>query len=310
MGSIAHDANIEWPVKTSELQNHHLDTRVWNDFTFRSDDIVIATWAKCGTTWMQQIILQLVFDGAEGIPVGEKSPWMDLRVNDHEATRASLEAQTHRRFIKTHAPLETLVYSPKAKYIFVARDGRDVIWSLHNHMYKATPLFYHLMNDTPGRVGPALERPPADPREYFLDFLEDETRNSIPFPFWKHQRDWLAIRHLPNILIVHYNDLKADLSGEIARIAQFLDIELTEEKRAKVVEHCTFDYMKEHAMQMTHPLANDVWEGGAATFMNKGTNGRWSDSLTADDVKRYEAKAVEELGEEDARWLANGRQAS
>ena len=41
-----------WPAKTRELHNHHMKSTVWNDFTFRDDDIVIATYAKSGTTWM------------------------------------------------------------------------------------------------------------------------------------------------------------------------------------------------------------------------------------------------------------------
>ena len=60
-----------WPVKTRELHNHHFDSTAWNDFAFRDDDIVIATYAKAGTTWTQQIVGQLVFGGADDVPVHE-----------------------------------------------------------------------------------------------------------------------------------------------------------------------------------------------------------------------------------------------
>jgi len=301
--------NPQWPVKTSELQNHHMDTTRWNNFPFRPDDIVIASWGKSGTTWTQQIVSQLIFNGAEDTQVNEESLWLDLRAMPAEDVFAALEAQTHRRFIKTHSPIENIEFSPKAKYIFVARDGRDVLWSLHNHMYNATPAFYALMNDTPGRVGPALQPPPADPRQYFLDFLEDDERTSVALPFWKTIRGWYAARNLPNMLLVHFNDLKADLDGEIRRIAEFLDVPITEDKRADVLEHCTFAYMKKHAAKMAPPQAALVWEGGADTFINKGSNGRWRDVLSAEDVRMYEEKAVKELGEECAGWLARGREA-
>ena len=70
--------SIEWPTKTREFHNHHFDSTVWNDLVFRDDDIVIATYAKAGTTWMQQIIGQLLFDGDADIEVAEMSPWIDL----------------------------------------------------------------------------------------------------------------------------------------------------------------------------------------------------------------------------------------
>jgi aryl sulfotransferase len=307
--SAQESGNPEWPVKSCELQNNHLDTTRWINFPFRPDDIVIASWGKSGTTWTQQIVSQLIFNGAEDTRINEESLWLDLRVMPAEALFPALEAQTHRRFIKTHAPIETVEFSPKAKYIFVARDGRDALWSLHNHNYNATPVFYGIMNDTPGRVGPALQRPPADPRQYFLDFVDNDENDSIAIPFWRTIRGWYAARNLPNLLLVHFNDLKADLEGEIRCIAEFLDVPVPEDKRADILEHCSFAYMKEHAAKMAPPQAAAVWEGGADTFIHKGSNGRWRDVLSVEDVRMYEEKAVEELGEECAGWLAEGRKA-
>jgi hypothetical protein len=61
--------------------------------------------------------------------------------------------QKHRRVIKSHLPLDTLPYHPKAKYVFVARDGRDVAVSLYNHYNDYTDNMLNLINDTPGREG-------------------------------------------------------------------------------------------------------------------------------------------------------------
>ena len=88
---------VAWPRKTREMHSHHFDSTAWNGFRFRDDDIVIATYAKSGTTWMQQIVAQLIFDGAEGLAVAEMSPWVDLRVPAAEEKLAGLEAQGHRR---------------------------------------------------------------------------------------------------------------------------------------------------------------------------------------------------------------------
>ena len=74
------ESEARWPTKTRDLHNHHFDSTIWDDFEFRDDDIVIATYAKSGTTWVQQIVSQLLFDGEEGPEVAERSPWLDLRV--------------------------------------------------------------------------------------------------------------------------------------------------------------------------------------------------------------------------------------
>jgi len=211
-----------WPVKAREIHNHHFDSTMWNDFAFRDDDIVIATYAKSGTTWTQQIVGQLLFGGAADVPVSELSPWLDLRVPAAAEKLGHLEAQTHRRFVKTHLPVDALVYSPRAKYLYIGRDGRDVLWSLYNHHVNANADFYAKLNDTPGRVGPAIEPPAGDVRQYFLEWL---ARDGFPFwSLWENVRSWWAIRHLPNLLLVHFANLKADPEAEIRRIAEFLEV--------------------------------------------------------------------------------------
>jgi aryl sulfotransferase len=170
--------SVAWPKKTREIHNVVFDSSVWNAFRFRDDDIVIATWAKSGTTWTQQIVAQLLFAGEEGLQVAEMSPWLDLRVPPNEEKLAGVEAQTHRRFIKTHLPVDALVYSPQAKYIFVGRDGRDVAWSFYNHWEKANAAFYDVLNNAPGRVGLPIGKPPESAYRYFVEeWLENVHRN-------------------------------------------------------------------------------------------------------------------------------------
>ena len=139
---------IQWPQKTRELHNHHFDSTIWNDFKFRDDDIVIGTYGKSGTTWVQQIVSQLIFSGAEGLEVAEMSPWLDLRVPPKAVKLQAVEAQTHRRFVKTHLPVDALVFSPQAKYLYIGRDGRDVIWSMYNHHACANDDWYRALNAT------------------------------------------------------------------------------------------------------------------------------------------------------------------
>ncbi len=219
--------SIDWPVKTRELHNHHFDSTIWNDFNFRDDDIVIATYAKSGTTWVQQILAQLLLGANPELAVADLSPWLDLRVPPKAVKLPAVEAQKHRRFLKTHLPVDALVFSPKAKYIYIGRDGRDVVWSLYNHHSNANQLWYDALNETPGRVGPPIERPPNDIVTYWREWLD---RDGFPFwSFWENVSTWWQIRHLPNVLMLHFADLKRDLPGQIRRIAGFLAIDINEE---------------------------------------------------------------------------------
>lgn len=292
------------PEKTRELHNHHFDSTVWNDFKFRDDDIVIGTYAKSGTTWVQQIVGQLVFDGNEDVAVAEISPWIDLRVPPKEEKFGAIESQDHRRFVKTHLPLDALVFSPKAKYIYIGRDGRDVVWSFYNHHRNANDLWYEILNDSPGRVGPPIDRPKDSIVEYFGDWLENDG-----FPIWSYWENigtWWPARNLENVLFLHFANLKQDMPGEIRRVADFLEIDVSPDRWPAILEHCSFDYMKANAEQAT-PLGGAVWEGGAKTFVHKGKNGRWQNELPADLSQAYENMAVEKLGAECAEWLKTGK---
>ena len=296
------DVTVAWPRKTRDMHNHHMDSTIWDRFAFRDDDVIVATYGKSGTTWTQHIIGQLVFAGDPAVKIAEISPWVDLRIMPPNLLQI-LEAQQHRRIVKTHLPVDALTFSPKAKYVYIGRDGRDVVWSLYNHHAKANALWYDALNNTPGLVGPPIERPDPDIRRYFLTWLEQE---GAPFwPFWENVAGWWATQTLPNVLLVHFSDLKRDLEGEMRRIAAFLDCEIPAERWPQVVEHCTFEWMKANAENVT-PLGGKIFEGGAQSFVNKGTNGRWRDVLTADDIASYERRALAELGPTCARWLAQG----
>jgi aryl sulfotransferase len=300
MGS---NEKIAWPKKQGELYHNHFDSTIWNDFPFRDDDIVISTYAKSGTTWLQQIVAQLLFNGDTDQNVAEMSPWVDFRLPPADIKLPEIEAQTHRRFLKTHLPVDALVFSPKAKYLFIARDGRDVVWSYYNHHLNMTD---SVINDLNGIAGPdiePLEHVSLEVDDYFRRWL-DQDGHPI-WPFWHNILSWWKIRNLPNVKLLHFAALKNDLPGQIREIAEFLEIEIDENNWDAIVKHCSFEYMREHA-EKSVPLGGAPWKGGAKTFIHKGTNGRWRDVLTADDIKKYEASSLQHLGPECAHWLATG----
>lgn len=72
-----------------------------------------------------------------------------------------------------------------------------------------------------------------------------------------------------------------------------------------MVHYGRIEYLKNNASLST-PLGGIVFESGAKTFINKGTNDRWRDTLTVADIAAYEARAIDELGAECAHWLETG----
>jgi len=293
-------SQFDWPQKTQELQNVILDSTRWNAFKFRDDDVIIGTWAKSGTTLTQQIVTQLVFGGPEDIIGIAVSPWIEFRLMPDAVQLA--EAQTHRRVLKTHLPLSALVFSPKAKYIYIGRDARDVLWSIHHHHSIFTAQAYEAFNSIPDRVGPPLLPPTPDIRAYYHEWLD---RDGYPFwPFWAHVQSWWNARTLPNVLLLHFADLKRDLAGEVCRIAEFLDIEVDSKLLTKVLEHCGIEHMRRQATKVD--FLNALFDGGGNTFINKGTNGRWKDVLSAAEIRKCDEIAARALSPECALWLRTG----
>jgi aryl sulfotransferase len=200
--------------------------------------------------------------------------------------------------------VDALVFSDKAKYIYLGRDGRDVLWSMYNHHVSANDFWYEALNETPGRVGPPIEKPAETVTQYYHDWLDQD---GYPWwSFWENLRTWWAIRNLPNVYFVHFANLKSDMPGEIRRIAEFLGVPIDEEKWESILLHCSFNYMKANATKSV-PLGGVFWDGGAQSFIHKGTNGRWRDVLSEDEALKYEQLAVDKLGAECAHWLTSGK---
>jgi len=301
------------PERTREYRNHHLDSTRWDRFVARDDDIFITTAYKAGTTWTQRILASLVL-GPGPLPrtLGEISPWIDARfMGPIEPLLASVEAQEHRRFIKSHLAADGLRFFPQAKYIVVGRDTRDVFMSFFNHYSAYTDFAYMLFNDA-DRPGPELPRCPATPRELWPRWIREGWFDWEPdgWPFWSHHHHlstWWAVRDLPNILFVHYGDLQAEPRTEIARIAEFCDIEVDETAWPAILDAVGLDAMRAEAQGGGDPGAF-VFEGGAARFFFKGEAERWRGVLTEDDLGLYETAAAT-LEPDLRRWLEGGRHA-
>jgi aryl sulfotransferase len=298
------------PEVTRTYQNHILDSTRWNAYRPRADDVIVATPPKTGTTWTLEIVRQLIFLGREVPPY--KDCWVERRFQPLEEFMAELGAQEHRRYIKTHLALDGLPFYPQVKYIVVGRDVRDMFMSMWNHYRHFTPAIYARFNDS-GRVGEPFPMCPEDIHVFWQEWI---TRGRLPwesegYPFqgnMHHIQSWWHHRHLDNILFVHYNDLLANLPGEVQRIASFLQIEVLPESLVNLLPSLSLESMRRDR-EKNNPEMNQTWQGGATTFFFKGTNGRWKEILTPEELVLYEGAVKRVLTPECATWLEQGQKA-
>jgi len=297
---------VRWAVYVAHVREYRTivsDNRRWQHFVHRPGDVFVCTPSKCGTTWMQTIVNTLMFpDGAPG-PVMVMAPWLDARFDPVEVLLERLDAQTHRRALKTHTPADGIPWFPDASYITVNRDGRDVFMSMYNHMRT-------MRQDVTTDLAMSAAREGIDLGSRGLPNVDDE---HAFFPWWlenagllEHVASFWERRGEPNLLFVHYDDMTIDLEGEMRRVAAFLAIEIDEAKLPGMVERCTFAGMKARPDDIGPFERRFV--GGAESFLYKGTNGRWRDVMTDAELDAYQARVAEMLPPDAAVWLA-GRSA-
>jgi len=260
-------------------RNIVMDNARWGGFVFRDGDIVISTPAKCGTTWTQTICALLIFGTTElPAPVDLLSPWLDQTLRPLDDVSAQLAAQTHRRFIKTHTPLDGLPWDDRVTYIAVGRDPRDVAMSWDNHMAN---IDFAAMFDLRGKaVGnddlPELmgDLKPPDPDEAarFWSWVEttDDPMGGLAGTT-HHLKTFWDVREKPNVILLHYSDLKADLAGQMKALAERLGLAI--DVTPELVNAATFDEMRKHAAEVGPNQTESIWLD-RERFFHKGTNGQ------------------------------------
>jgi aryl sulfotransferase len=309
------------PKVTRAYQNHHLDSSRWDVIVPRDDDIVVTTSYKSGTTWMQLILLQLLHGDTDPMPeLGGVSPWVDARFMGvtKEMLAGWAEGIAGRRFFKSHLPLDGLPIHANTKYLIVARDARDVFMSFLNHWGSYTDLAYERLNSGDDFVGEPLPPIPQDPRELWRKWMTQGwfEWESEGWPFWSnlhHTQSYWDYRHLPNFEFFHYSDMLKDPERAVRRVAEFLDLGLSDARIGAAVEATSFANVRERAVEAEAKAKREADEpppqffsGGARTFFFKGSNGRWVDLLNDEDLALYDEARRRVLTPDCSAWLENG----
>jgi hypothetical protein len=187
----------------------------------RPGDIYVATAPKTGTTWMQQIVFQVLTGGrGEFEHIYQVSPYLEQLMLRGFAEDV-LDALPSPRILKTHMTYGLVAPPPDSRVIYVTRNAEDSLVSLHNHVCLESG------------YRPALDVPFL--RQSFL----------LKRWFW-HLESWWPHRADPNVLHLRYEELAADLEGCIRKVARFLGVTLEEDRMGTILEKCSFAYMKQH----------------------------------------------------------------
>ncbi|MFG1607130.1 sulfotransferase domain-containing protein [Actinoplanes sp. NPDC049265] len=309
------------------------DSGRWYGFPFRAGDIVISTRSKSGTTWMQMICALLIFQTADlPAPLATLSPWLDWLIVPRDEVLARLAAQRHRRFIKTHTPLDGVPIDPRVTYIVVARDPLDLAVSLFHqgdNLNRARiaeltgapppvdepapppddepmppPVHEPMPSPDDEQAPPPVDEPapPPDMRAALLRWIEQDVApaddlDSLPGVMWHLTDAWRR----PGVLLVHYADLLADLDAEMRRIAERLGIPVPDEVWSDLVEAAKFERMRGRAAELAPDPAGIMKDRTA--FFRRGGSGSGRELLSDDEFARYQARAAELAPPDLLAWL-------
>jgi len=277
------------------------DSARWDGFPFREGDIVISTRSKSGTTWVQMICALLIFGSPDlPAPLPQLSPWIDHTVEPVADVLARLEAQQHRRFVKTHTPLDGIPVDDRATYLVVARHPLDMALSLYHQGDNIDRERMAELTGVPARV--SAPRPSAHD---WLVAWTSRSSSALESPdsldgVLHHLTDaWQ--RDAANVVLVHYADLLADLSGQMRRLAARLGLEVNPVRWPALVEAATFARMQDRAPDLA-PNALGVLKD-TSRFFRSGTSGGGSALLSPDERAAYDAKVRAAAPPDLVAWL-------
>jgi hypothetical protein len=299
-------------------RNLLVDSARWDGFVLRDDDIVLSTPAKCGTTWLQMICALLVLQEPQlPAPLTVLSPWIDVQTEPVAAVHAALEQQTHRRFIKTHTPLDGIPHRDGVTYVTVGRDPRDVAVSWDHHVdnmnlqrvlgARVEAVGADDIEEIMQETGPRSLDRPANPRERFWAWVDKDAPPTVdPMSLaglLHHLRTFWDRSDEVNVVLLHYADLQADLEGQMRALAARLGIVVDDSRWPALVDAATFDSMRGRATELAPQVKIDGFWHDPSQFFHAGSSGQWHEVLTEADMARYEARVRALVPADLAAWV-------
>ncbi len=251
------------------------------NFRPRSTDILITTAPKAGTTWMQQILHQLRSGGDDDFEsIFDVVPWIEYPDPDRswQVRIEEFERLPDPRIFKTHCTREQTPGLDIVRIVLTSRDPRDCCVSMYHHQMN--------LSDA-ARAAFGLS-PPASFDEFFERWMT--------FGAWyRNVASWWPHRDAPNLLWLRYEDLVSDLEQGVDRLLAFLGWDLDTNARVRVLEYCSFDWMKRHSDRFTTRLPSGESAFRPKSFIRKGAVGDHAGRLSAAQAQSIIDRARREL---------------
>ncbi|XP_019935259.2 sulfotransferase family 5A, member 1 [Paralichthys olivaceus] len=241
-------------------------------FPFRDTDVLIVSYPKSGTTWLQEIVTLILSRGDphlnQTVPNWERAPWLEQYYS-----AAVLEASSAtQRIITSHLPHHLLgpaLQGSKAKVIYVYRDPKDVVVSFYH--------FHKMANFLPDAGT-------------FEGFLKRFLEGTLNYGSWfDHVKGWSSQKNfMDNLLHITYEEMSLNLHDAIGKVSSFLQCPLVEEEVNNCVKLCSFASMKNNNMVNYTLIPHEIMDQSKGSFMRNGKTGDWKNMFTEEQNQYFE----------------------
>lgn len=246
-------------------------------FRPRPTDVIISPFAKCGTTWLQQIVHSLRTGGdLDFDDISRVVPWLETALDlgiDLEAPQRG-----EPRAFKSHFAGD--VVPAGARYLVAVRDPRDAMVSAHK--------FFEGWFIEPGTISVETLA-----RAHFL-----ATRD-----YYTHLASWWRRRDDPAVLLLAYEHMLREPRATVERIAAFIGIDADDALVDVALEQSSLTSMKVHAdkyddlmMRTRSERACDLPAGSDSSKVRAGGSGSHRDEMPADLLAEFDTAWRETMG--------------
>ncbi|KAL1784717.1 sulfotransferase family cytosolic 2B member 1 [Sigmodon hispidus] len=250
-------------------------------FQFQDTDVLLVTFPKSGTTWMQQVLSLIFCEGhlwpIHHLPNWARMPWIEQV--SFSSLLPKLNSSWPRLFTShLHAKaLAPALMKSKAKVVYMARNPKDTLVSFY---------YFH-------QIAGFLPDPSS-----FEDFVDEFLEGTGFFGSWfDHVKGWLGLQKDLNLHFVTYEDLHQEPRRTIQKLSEFLGHPLRPEEEDTILEHCSFSFMSQSNMVNYSLLSKEIIDQTQGKFLRKGVVGDWRAHFTPELDEKFSAVYQSKMGD-------------